>query len=55
MAQKPGDEAALALQDLVDTLNKHNVDQIKKSVILPNVVMTADNFGQTAQYQYPAS
>jgi ribose transport system substrate-binding protein len=55
VAQKPGDEAALALQDLVDTLNKHNVDQINKNVVLPNVVMTADNLGQTAQYQYPAS
>ena len=54
IAQKPGDEAALALQDLVDTLKKQNVDKIQKTVVLPNVVLTADNLAQNAQYQYPA-
>jgi len=53
VAQKPGDEAALALQDLVDTLSKQNVDKIQKKVVLPNVVLTAANLAQTAQYQYP--
>jgi ribose transport system substrate-binding protein len=54
VAQKPGDEAALALQNLADTLNKHDVDKIQKEVVLPNVVVTADNLAQTARYQYPA-
>jgi len=54
VAQKPGDEAALALQDLVDALTKQNVDKIQKNVVLPNVVLTEDNLAQTARYQYPA-
>jgi ribose transport system substrate-binding protein len=54
VAQKPGDEAALALQDLVDTLTNQNVDKIQKKVVLPNVVLTAENLSQNAQYQYPA-
>lgn len=54
VAQKPGDEAALALQDLVDTLTKQNIDKIQKNVVLPNVVLTRDNLAQNARYQYPA-
>lgn len=54
VAQKPGDEAALALQYIVDTINKKNVDQIKKDVVLPNVIITKDNLADTAKYQYPA-
>ena len=54
VAQKPGDEAALALQDLVDTLTKQNLDKIQKNVVLPNVVLTSDNLAQNARYQYPA-
>ena len=54
VAQKPGDEAALALQNLVDTLTNQNVDKIQKKVVLPNVVLTAENLSQNAQYQYPA-
>ena len=54
VAQKPGDEAALALQDLVDTLTNRNADKIQKNVVLPNVVLTADNLAQNARYQYPA-
>ncbi|MFJ6572679.1 substrate-binding domain-containing protein [Streptomyces sp. NPDC091292] len=54
VAQKPGDEAALALRNLVDTLKKQDVDKIKKDVVLPNVVMTKDNLGRTDTYQYPA-
>jgi ribose transport system substrate-binding protein len=53
IAQKPGDEAALALQDLVDVLRQQNVDQIKKDVVLPNVVMTKANLAETGKYQYP--
>ncbi|HEX3780815.1 MAG TPA: ABC transporter substrate-binding protein [Pseudonocardiaceae bacterium] len=54
IAQKPGEEAALALQDLVDTLTKHGVNTIQKHVVLTNVVMTAANLGQTGRYEYPA-
>jgi len=54
IAQKPGEEAALALQDLVNTIRKQNVDQIEKEVVLPNVVITKDNLAETARYQYPA-
>ncbi|MFD7155493.1 ABC transporter substrate-binding protein [Kribbella sp. NPDC059898] len=54
VAQKPGDEAALALQDLVDTLKKQNTGQIQKQVVLPNVVLTAENLAANAKYQYPA-
>lgn len=54
VAQKPGEEAAQALQDLVDTLKKQNVDKIQKKVVLPNVVLTAENLAQNAQYVYPA-
>jgi ribose transport system substrate-binding protein len=54
VAQKPGDEAALALQDLVDTIRKQDTDKIQKDVVLPNVVMTNDNLAETGKYQYPA-
>ncbi len=55
IAQKPGDEAALALDYLVDTLRGQNTASIIKNVVLPNVAITKDNFAQTSQYQYPSS
>lgn len=54
IAQKPGDEAAQALQDLVDVLKGTNTASIKKKVVLANVVITADNLSDTSKYQYPA-
>ncbi|WP_406074639.1 substrate-binding domain-containing protein [Micromonospora sp. NBC_01638] len=54
VAQKPGDQAALALQNLVDTIRNQNVDKIEKDVVMSNVVMTRDNLAETEQYQYPA-
>ncbi|WCN82135.1 ABC transporter substrate-binding protein [Micromonospora sp. LH3U1] len=54
VAQKPGDQAALALQNLVDTIRNQNVDKIEKNVVMANVVMTSDNLAETEQYQYPA-
>ncbi|QKW15263.1 ABC transporter substrate-binding protein [Verrucosispora sp. NA02020] len=53
VAQKPGDQAALALQNLVDTIRGQNVDSIEKDVVMTNVVMTNDNLAETEQYQYP--
>ncbi|MCW2699610.1 MAG: hypothetical protein JWQ45_1145 [Blastococcus sp.] len=54
IAQKPGDEAAQALEDLVSTIKGENVD-IEKNVVLPNVVITQDNLAEMAKYQYPSS
>ncbi|MEH0970288.1 ABC transporter substrate-binding protein [Micromonospora sp. CPCC 205546] len=54
VAQKPGDQAALALQNLVDTIRNQNVDKIEKDVVMSNVVMSRDNLAETEQYQYPA-
>lgn len=53
VAQKPGDEAALALQYIVDQIRGQNVDKIEKDVVLPNVVMTAENLAETGKYEYP--
>jgi ribose transport system substrate-binding protein len=55
IAQKPGDEAALALDDLVDTIRGQNTASINKNVVLPNVAITKENFAQTSQYEYPSS
>lgn len=53
VAQQPGEEAAMALQYMVDTINEENTDQIEAEVVLPNVVITAENLAETQQYQYP--
>lgn len=54
IAQKPGDEAARALEYLVATVRDKGTDAIKKSVVLKNVVITKDNLGQTGRFEYPA-
>ena len=54
IAQKPGDEAAQALDDLVKVLKGTGTASINKSVVLSNVVITADNLSETSKYQYPA-
>lgn len=54
VAQKPGEEAAMALQYMVDKIDKKNTDQIQKKVVLPNVVITMANIAETGKYQYPA-
>lgn len=54
VAQKPGEEAAQALQDLVNTIKGTDTASIQKSVVLPNVVITKENLAETEQYQYPA-
>lgn len=53
IAQRPGEEAALALQYLVATIRGEGTDQIEDSVVLENVVITADNLEETAEFQYP--
>lgn len=55
IAQRPGAEAALALDYLVDTIRGQHTSTIKKNVVLPNVVITKANFSQTSKYEYPAS
>ncbi|MGO1971473.1 MAG: substrate-binding domain-containing protein [Propionibacteriaceae bacterium] len=54
VAQKPGEEAALALEYLVATITGEGTDQIEKDVVLENVVITKENLGETKQYQYPS-
>lgn len=53
VAQKPGDEASLALEYLVATI-RGETDDIEKDVVLPNVVITKENLDETKQYQYPS-
>lgn len=55
IAQKPGDEAALALDYLVDTIHGQNTASINRNVVLPNVAITKENFAQTSKYQYPSN
>lgn len=55
IAQKPGDEAALALDYLVDTIRGQNTASINKNVVLPNVAITMENFAQTSKYEYPSN
>jgi len=52
VAQRPDEEAELALQYAYDLLTKTNVDQIKKEVIIPNVVLTKENLAETKKYMY---
>ena len=51
IAQRPGDEAKLALEYAVDVL-KGNKNAVKKSVVIPNIVMTKENFADTSKYEY---
>jgi ribose transport system substrate-binding protein len=52
IAQQPAKEAELALQYAVDKLTGKNLDTINKTVVIPNVVMTKDNLGETQKYMY---
>lgn len=53
VAQKPGEEAALALEYLVNTIKGTDKSSIEKSVVLENVVITKDNLAETSKFQYP--
>jgi ribose transport system substrate-binding protein len=52
IAQQPAKEAELALQYAYDKLTGKDLDAIKKSVVIPNIVMTKDNLGETQKYMY---
>jgi ribose transport system substrate-binding protein len=51
VAQRPGDEAKLALEYAVKVI-KGKKSGIKKSVVIPNVIMTKDNFATTGKFEY---
>ncbi|MGC0362994.1 ribose transport system substrate-binding protein [Rhodococcus sp. 27YEA15] len=55
VAQQPGAEAAAALGYVVDKIRGNNVDEIEKSLVLPNVVITADNLAEMTAHVYPAN
>lgn len=52
IAQDPAQEARLALQFAYAQLTGADVDSIKKTVVIPNVVMNRDNLADTRSYQY---
>ena len=54
IAQRPGDEAAVALRYLVAQIHGEDTGQIRKDVVLPNIVMTRANLDKTIKYAYPA-
>ncbi|WP_210506451.1 ABC transporter substrate-binding protein [Naasia sp. SYSU D00057] len=51
VAQDPAQEARLALQSAVAAI-EGETDDVEKEVVIPNVVMTADNLDDTRRYQY---
>jgi ribose transport system substrate-binding protein len=52
VAQQPAKEAELALEYAKAKVTGEGVDKIKKSVVIPNVVITKDNFAKTGSYMY---
>jgi ribose transport system substrate-binding protein len=52
IAQQPAKEAELALQYVYDKLTGKDLDAIQKTVVIPNIVMTKDNLGETEKYMY---
>lgn len=52
IAQRPGDEAKLALDDAVAKITGKGADQIQKKVVIANIVMTKDNLATTGKYEY---
>lgn len=52
IAQQPGLEAELALQFAKAKVTGDGVDKIKKSVVIPGIVMTKDNLAETGKYMY---
>ncbi|WP_353987109.1 ABC transporter substrate-binding protein [Ruicaihuangia caeni] len=51
IAQDPAEEARIALRAAVAAIEGRESD-IEKLVVIPNVVMTADNLGETRKYTY---
>lgn len=53
VAQRPGEMAAMALEAMVATIRGEDPG-IEPEVVMPNVVITKENFDETSQYQYPS-
>lgn len=51
IAQDPAEEARLAIEFAIAAI-EDRTDDIKKEVVIPNVVMTKDNLDETRSYQY---
>ena len=54
VAQRPGEMAKLALEDLVTTITGGDTSSIEKQVVFPNTVLTAENLDDNRQYVYPS-
>lgn len=52
IAQQPAREAELALEYAKAVVTGEGAENIEKSVVIPNVVMTQDNFSETGSYMY---
>ncbi len=52
VAQQPAREAELALEYATAKVSGEGADKIEKSVVIPNVVMTKENFAQTGSSMY---
>jgi len=52
IAQQPAKEAELALQYSYDKLLGKDVDTIKKTVVIPNIIITKDNLAETEKFMY---
>jgi len=52
IVQQPGEEAKLALEYALAQLTGEGKDDIEKTVVIKNIVMTKDNFDETGQYEY---
>lgn len=52
IAQDPAQEARLALQYIYAVITGEGADQVEKTVVIPNVVITADNLEEMRGYQY---
>lgn len=52
VAQQPGREAELALEYAKAKITGEGADKIEKTVVIPNVVITKENFAETGKYMY---
>lgn len=52
VAQQPAMEAELALEYATAKVTGEGADKIEKSVVIPNIVMTKENFGETGSSMY---
>ncbi|MFO1139690.1 MAG: ABC transporter substrate-binding protein [Paracoccus sp. (in: a-proteobacteria)] len=52
VAQQPAREAELAMEYAKARVTGEGADKIEKSVVIPNIVMTSENFAQTGSAMY---